>query len=244
VVVFENPNDALASLLPPPIQYSYTHSHMSGASFTPEEAAYIARIHRNRRLEFTTGRHCALAALSALKYEALSLGREADGRPRWPPGIVGSISHCERLCVAAVAREPIFAALGLDVEPRAALPEGVLELVASPEEIASLPCDRFPARSRPPFDTILFSGKESVFKALYPQVRRFFGFEEVSLALSVDGRFEARLQPGLALEAGRHSLSGRFALTPDHVLTAVVVQAAEVTDRQHFATQAPLGMEL
>jgi 4'-phosphopantetheinyl transferase EntD len=142
-----------------------------------------------------------------------------------------------------VAREPIFAALGLDVEPRAALPEGVLELVASPEEMAALPCDCFPALDRPPFDTILFSGKESVFKALYPEVRRFFGFEEVTLALSVDGRFKARLQPKLACEAGRHSLSGRFALTQDYVLTAVVVQAAEAADRQHFVTQASLNME-
>jgi 4'-phosphopantetheinyl transferase EntD len=241
VVVFENPSDALALLLPPPIQYSYTRSYMSGASFTAEEVAYVARIHHNRRLEFATGRHCALAALSALNYEAILLGREPDGRPRWPPGFLGSISHCERLCVAAVVREPMFAALGLDVELRAPLPEGVLELVASPEEIAALPCDTFPALGRPPFDTVLFSGKESVFKALYPEVRRFFGFEEVSLALSVDGRFEAQLQPRLASEVGRQSLSGQFALTRDYVLTAVVVQGAEATDRQH---QALLGMEL
>jgi 4'-phosphopantetheinyl transferase EntD len=229
VVVFDNLSDALASLLPPPIQHRYAESYVSGVSFTAEEEAFINRVHRNRRLEFATGRHCALAALSALNYDAEALGREADGRPRWPPGIVGSISHCERLCVAAVAREQEFAALGLDAEPRAPLPEDVLALVASSEEIAALPDNAFPAQDRPPFDTVLFSGKESVYKALYPEVRRFFGFEEIWLVLAADGRFEARLQPGLAREAQRSSLGGRFALTRDYVLTAVLLQAADTT---------------
>jgi 4'-phosphopantetheinyl transferase EntD len=229
VVGFENLSDALMSLLPRPIQFRYAHSYMSGASFTPEEEAYIARVHSNRRLEFATGRHCALAALSALSCDAVALGREGDGRPRWPPGIVGSISHCERLCIAAVAREQAFAALGLDVEPRTPLPEGVLALVASSEEIAALPYNAIPALDRPPFDTVLFSGKESVFKALYPEVGRFFGFEEISLALAVDGSFEARLQAGLACEARRNSLGGRFALTRDYVLTAVLLQPVEAT---------------
>jgi 4'-phosphopantetheinyl transferase EntD len=234
---FATLSEALAWLLPPPVFYKYAHVFVAEAAFTPEEAAYMARLRPQRRLEFATGRHCAQSALAALGRGSAALGRESDGRPRWPPGIVGSISHCEGACVAAAAEERAVALLGVDVEPRAPLPEGVLSLVASPEEIAALPYHASSMSCPAPLDTVLFSAKESVFKALYPGLQRFFAFDDVSLVVSGQGRFEVRLQPQLAREAGRDDLVGRFALTRDYVLTAICAPLTGFDPRRECASR-------
>ena len=223
---FATLGEALASLFPPQVRFGYADAFVAEAAFTPDEVAYMERLRPRRRLEFATGRHCAQSALAALGAEAAVLGRESDGRPRWPQGVVGSISHCEGACVAAAAEDQSFAMLGIDVERRVPLPEGVLALVASPEEIAALPYHAFPTSRPAPLDTILFSAKESVFKALYPSLRRFFGFEDVLLSLSENCSFQVRLKPELARQAGRAGFEGRIALTHDHVLTAVCAPAA------------------
>ena len=223
---FATLREALASLLPPQVRFGYANAFVADAAFTPDEVAYMERLRPRRRLEFATGRHCAQSALAALGAGAAVLGRENDGRPRWPQGIVGSISHCEGACIAAAAEDQSFAMLGIDVELRAPLPEGVLAQVASREEVAALPYHAFPMSRPAPLDTILFSAKESVFKALYPSLQRFFGFEDVLLTLSENRSFEARLKPELARQAGRASFEGRIALTREHVLTAVYAPAA------------------
>lgn len=219
MIEFPSAREALAFLLPAPICHEFACVYAAEAEFTADELEYLKCVRPRRRDEFTTGRRCAQAALAALGRKRAALGREADGRARWPEGVTGSLSHCEGLCVAAVAASPAVRLLGVDVEPRAPLPEGVLEWVACAREIA--------AHGRPPLDVVLFSAKESVFKALYPRVGRFFGFEEVSIWLGENGRFEARLQPNLALEARRETLGGRFALTPNFVMTAALVLGAE-----------------
>src|SRR5687768_10042260 len=50
------------------------------------------------------------------------VGREDDGRPRWPEGWTGSIAHGDGLAVAAVAPLRTHRAAGIDVERAGALP--------------------------------------------------------------------------------------------------------------------------
>ena len=131
--------------------------------------------------------------------------------------------------VAAVAPVADVALLGIDVEKRAPLSEGVRGLVAGADEIAALP-----ALPGTPFDTALFSAKESVYKAVYARVRRFVGFEEARIAFAPEpdgtsGRLVATLAARLAAEAGVDRLEGRFAILPAHVATMVTLptRAAE-----------------
>jgi len=219
---FASTQRALAFLLPAPVRYAFAHAVATEAEFTAEEAEYLKRVRPRRRDDFTTGRNCAQSALVALGRNRAALGRESDGRPRWPEGVLGSLSHCEGLCVAAVAATAAVRLLGVDVEPRTPLPDGVLGLVASPREIA--------AHGQPPLDTVLFSAKESLFKALYPRVGYVFGFEEIAISLAANGSFVARLQPNLAAAARRTTLRGQFALTRDFVMTAAFALAAEGGD--------------
>src|SRR5262249_29355180 len=92
------------------------------------------------------------------------------------PRIVSSITHCDGYCAAQLR---IYAISKRSVSmPRInePLPRGVFELVVCPEEIYLL-------KSYPPANVhwarLIFSSKESVFKAWYPLDRCWLGFEDV-----------------------------------------------------------------
>lgn len=88
---------------------------------------------------------------------------------------------------------------------------------------------------------ILFSAKESIYKAWYPLTGRWLGFEDVRLMLHPAGNFEAKLsnsgsraQDGPPLPEFR----GRFMMTRDLISTAVTVPP----DKLHRSrTNTPRG---
>lgn len=83
-----------------------------GAVAALERGDTAARVEATR-----LGRRAASAALATLGAPALAVGdRQADGRPRWPDGTTGSISHSAGLVVAVVAPSARVQALGVDVE--------------------------------------------------------------------------------------------------------------------------------
>src|SRR5207245_224467 len=87
------------------------------APLLPAEAAVVAAVAPRRRREFAAGRWCARQALVRLGIEGFALLPSPDRAPRWPPGIVGSISHTSDYCVAVVARQRDFLGVGVDAEP-------------------------------------------------------------------------------------------------------------------------------
>ncbi|MET9431108.1 MULTISPECIES: 4'-phosphopantetheinyl transferase superfamily protein [unclassified Streptomyces] len=160
----------------------------------PEEALLVAHAVPKRRREFATVRRCARAALARLGAPPAPLLKDPRGAPGWPPGYVGSLTHCAGYRAAAVAPADRLAALGIDAEPHLPLPdEGVTELVIRPEERARI--GALSAR-RPDvhWDRLLYSAKESVYKVWYPLTRSWLDFQDASLTVDPDrGTFTATL---------------------------------------------------
>lgn len=183
----------------------------------PEEEALIERAVDKRRREFGTARTCARRALADLGRPPAPITRGENGAPVWPDGVVGSITHCAGYRGAAVAEAREVAALGIDAEPHDKLPDGVLNVIARPEELTGL-------RSMNGdlcWDRLLFSAKEAVYKAWFPLARNWLGFEDASLTFGEDGTFTARiLIPGPVTE-----FSGRWTVTNGLVATAIAVPA-------------------
>ncbi|WP_441250874.1 4'-phosphopantetheinyl transferase family protein [Kitasatospora sp. McL0602] len=194
-----------------------------------EEEALVARATAGRRREFGTGRRCAREALAALGVPPAPLLRGRRGMPAWPAGVVGSITHCAGYRAAAVADGRDALGLGIDAEPDAALPEGVLAAVAFGPEPAQLAAYR---RLRPElaWDRLLFSAKEAVYKAWSGAGGGWLGFEEAVVGIDPPGRsqtgtFHAVLPAGGAIGP---LLQGRWAAAGGLLVTAVAVERAAV----------------
>lgn len=126
-----------------------------------------------RQQQFLAGRYCAKHALQQLGLNtARPLARLADGTVDWPRGFVGSVSHTQNDAIALVAWQTDAHAIGVDLE------------VWMSESRAAALSERLLHRSEWHWQhsmnaaafaqwlTIVFSAKESLFKALYTDAQR------------------------------------------------------------------------
>ncbi|GAA2853781.1 4'-phosphopantetheinyl transferase [Actinoplanes cyaneus] len=216
----------IETLLPSPVAVVEAFTDDPDEPVFPEEEGLIAVAVEARRREFVTARRCAREALARLGCPPVPIRRGPHREPRWPAGVVGSITHCAGYRAAAVARSTDVASVGIDAEPHAPLPDGVLEIV-----VASGDEDRLTtlARADPSicWDRLLFCAKESIYKAWFPLTGRWLGFEDAQLRLDpAAGTFTGHLLvPGGRLDGGADlvDLSGRYRVTGGLVLTAVTV---------------------
>ena len=217
----------LEQILPAEVAVAETFADDPHSVLFPEEEAVIARAVEKRRREFTSGRACARAALASLGLEAAPLLPGPRGALRWPGGVTGSITHCAGYRAAAVARTRDVAALGLDAEPNEALPGGVIEMIASGSERAQIhTLDGLEPGVH--WGRLLFSAKESVYKAWFPLAQRWLGFDQAEITIqAATGTFAARLLVPGPLVAGSPLtvLPGRWLAERGFVATAVVLPA-------------------
>nr|WP_202555929.1 4'-phosphopantetheinyl transferase superfamily protein [Streptomyces sp. SID4950] len=200
------------------------------APLYPEEAAVVARAVEKRRREFALVRSCARRAMEKLGVPPVPLLPGERGAPGWPPGLAGSMTHCAGYCAAALVRTTDLASVGIDAEPNGPLPDGVEETVALPAEAARLRAlaERVPEVH---WDRLLFSAKESVYKAWFPLTRLWLDFSEADIEIALDpgertrGTFRAELLvPGPVLAGHRIGhFDGRWSVRRGIVATAIAV---------------------
>ena len=138
----------------------------------------IARSVPKRQAEFFYGRLAARAALRAHGSVERLVPIGDSREPIWPAGFVGSISHTVGLAGAVVGSEDVHVGLGIDIERtvcgesqlalrKIALDADELERLSGLEGLLSLD----------ELVTLVFSAKESLYKAAYGTVGRFFDFD-------------------------------------------------------------------
>jgi 4'-phosphopantetheinyl transferase EntD len=219
--------DLIEEIMPATAAYAESFGASPGTGLFPEEEALVARATAKRRQEFTSGRECAREALSALGVGKVPILRGVRGAPQWPAGISGSITHCAGYCAAAVANAEELAAIGLDAEPSAPLPGGVLEMISLPPERARL---RALAAAQPEinWDCLLFCAKEATYKAWFPLTGAWLGFADADITLDADGTFSSRLlipAPEGISPVLNGGFTGRWLSRDSLILTAITVPA-------------------
>jgi 4'-phosphopantetheinyl transferase EntD len=219
----------IKEILPPEVTAVEAFGDVPGGTLFPAEEAAIARAVDKRRREFSTGRACAHAALVQLGLPPAPILRGPQGAPEWPDGVVGSITHCAGYRAAAVARAQDVLAVGVDAEPDETLPDGVLDRIAVADERAWLR-ETGGSVPGPNWDRLLFSAKESVYKAWFPLTGRWLGFEEAVITIDpAAGAFAARLLVPGPVIGGQPltGFSGRWVAGRGLVLTAIAVPAGQ-----------------
>lgn len=222
------PPGLIEQLVPGSVAAVEAFGDLPGEQPFPGEEDLIAKAVDARRQEFVTGRRCAREALAVLGYPPAPIRTGPAREPLWPAGVVGSITHCPGYRAAAVAHHADLASIGIDAEPDGPLPDGVLEPVTlAPERVL---LDRL-AREQPAihWDRLLFSAKESIYKAWFPLTGRWLGFEEAYLSIDP----VAHTFTGQILVAGHRrdggppltELQGHYRVTRGLIVTAVWVIA-------------------
>ena len=180
---------------------SYCSCHFNWRQFTADAYAGYgikkplelasANITPKREAEFIAGRYCASSAIMKMyPNREITIGIRPDRSPHWPQDIVGSISHShsqnpkqkqnQSMAMAVIGSADSFYGLGIDCEEllsdQAALE--ISDLLLNPRELRLL------AGLQQQWGflvTLLFSAKESLFKALSSQVSTINSFHDFSL---------------------------------------------------------------
>jgi 4'-phosphopantetheinyl transferase EntD len=189
----------------------------------PEEETFVTHSVRRRRIEFAAGRACARRAIEALGYRSVPLPPEPDRVPHWPAHLVGSITHTDKRCAAAVARrQDGVRSIGIDLEPAEALPADLWTAILRPSELSWL--DEQASAERGVLARAIFSAKECAFKCQYGITRTMLDFHELEIAIDRNqDAFVARFVRDVVPFHRHDSLPGRFRLSPDCIASAMTL---------------------
>jgi 4'-phosphopantetheinyl transferase EntD len=172
----------LCSLFPSAFALICLRDPDSADGLHPLEAAQIPKASKKRVQEFSAGRHCARRALSQLGILNYPLTINEDRTPRWPAGVVGSISHTEGFAAAVVAPDTICLSVGIDVERIGRIEPELWSQICSEKELSWLAeltkADASLAAS------IIFSAKEAFFKCQYHLTREMLSFNEATVKIN------------------------------------------------------------
>ncbi len=158
-------------------------------------------VNGDRSTLHVAGRLAARRALKEAGFKgAAALPVNEQGAPDWPMGWLGSISHSKGVCLAVVARNDQFSALGIDLEHFGRMRHQTVSRIAADAELAQIAESNIPDQG-----TVLFSLKEAFYKAQHPQFKSSPRFHDLQLKWSaeqsrasiigISGVVEKELQP-------------------------------------------------
>lgn len=180
---------------------------------------------QKRRAEFLAGRQCAYDALAQLTGNGVWLPSRQQLGPEWPTGTCGSLSHSCELAVACVGKSSQWQSIGIDVErlQPAERAQRLASQIMTSNELAWF--NPLPEEIQPSAFSILFSAKESLFKALHPLVGRRFYFHDVELYVAPqEGRLSLQLLIDLAPKWRKYQvLALRYLIQQDYVLSLLAI---------------------
>ncbi|WP_102110520.1 4'-phosphopantetheinyl transferase family protein [Oceaniglobus roseus] len=187
------------------------------------ESKGLGRMVDTRQREFTAGRFAARRAMAELGVPPQPVLPGQDRAPVWPEGLVGSLSHCHRLCICALGRSPDVRALGVDVEPNTILEAELLETVCTRSECDWLYRQRDETRGF--LAKLLFSAKETAYKAQYPLTGAILDYHDIAVLPDLPrGRFWAAFTREVAMFEKGAELEGRFVIEDGLILTAMTLR--------------------
>ena len=181
------------------------------------EAAKAEHMKPSRKNAFSSGRyavHLAQNELGLEPSEILAAGR----RPIWPAGQVGAITHSTDFAAAIVSCDLL--SVGLDIERLGRIKEKLYNKFFTSSELASIS-----EMTGWEAESIIFSAKESIYKAIYFMLRRYVNFKEVELAINAeDSSFSVRYIGENMTSLRNLETRGYWSICKNHVLTIVEIR--------------------
>ena len=178
----------------------------------------------SRQAAYLAGRLCASDALDHAGSTERHVARDRNGAPIWPAGYRGSITHAGTHAGAVVTQAETCREVGLDFED-IGNPDAAAEIA----DLILTDRDRHTISEIAAFDTatatiLIFSLKESLYKAIYPMLEVDAGFEDAELIQAEGGLANLRLSRrlGPTLPEGQE-LVGVYNISDNLVRTMVLL---------------------
>ncbi len=176
---------AIESIFSSPFPHDFGFSYRISDSYdlgllAAEELSLLSnKAVEKRKLHFFLGRISAKEALAQIGIYNFPVLKGTNNEPLWPEGICGAITHTGNIGMACVAPKAIVSGIGIDIERiTEKVSWDIVDRVCLPEEkkwVSEVPESKYQRL------LMVFSAKESIFKALFPQNPIFFGFHEAEL---------------------------------------------------------------
>lgn len=220
---------------------AYNDQHYKNLGITFPEKITTAVI--KRKAEFLAGRYAARQCFEKLQVVKKSLACLPFGEdfnlqigkhrsPLWPQGFIGSITHTNSRACALVVSADNYQGVGIDIENW--IPHNTYEqissliLVGNDGSLFKSKASNTDEISHQNLLTLIFSAKESLFKALYPSVGHYFDFKDAEV-IQVDYKQQClllRLLKSLGKKPWLQKYTEHkvhFLLGDDYVYTCVLV---------------------
>ena len=184
--------------------------------------ASLGRAVLKRQREYLAGRRCAHDAMLRAGHPAPFYPAMGEDRlPIWSEDWLGSISHSGDHAIAVAAPRRDCSVLGIDIQQQASekTMNAIQSLIAKPEEL--IPLEDLDGHTKL---LLIFSAKESLYKALYPQVRKIQEFDAVKL-IQADAqvlRFELTQDWSTQWKAGA-CIEVNYTIVRDYIVTATYI---------------------
>lgn len=159
--------------------YSFFVHERENFSFSDKEYSAIRYFSPKRLSDFSSGRYCAMKALEQVAINNAIIPIGNDREPIWPVGIVGSISHCDILTGAIVAKSNDYYSLGLDIEEIGRVTTDLWDIIFTEKEQQYLSC--LSDKEKRIQSTAIFSIKEAFYKFQFPVTKLFLDFLDVEM---------------------------------------------------------------
>ncbi len=191
----------------------------------PQELEVTRAAVDRRRAEFATSRLLVREGLRELGISHSGPILPAPDRsPIWPAGVSGSITHTESYCAVALARAPVW--IGIDAELCGRVSDGVWQRITTPAEQDVADAAGLAPRL---IRALVFSAKEAIYKAQYPETTTFLDFAAVEVRrLAPESTEEGTVQLRFTQAVGKliangETFVGRYATDGRVVMTAFVI---------------------
>lgn len=194
----------------------------------------------SRKAEHLAGRYlCKKIMQEHALPQVVPIG--AFREPVWPSGWTGSITHSTGVAMSCLGRKSDVALLGIDFESwlGAELASDIVDTIIDRHERQTLSSGPW---QFPRLLSLVFSAKESFYKAAFPLVEKYFDFHCVRM-IGIDypnGRFRFQVMDTLApsIRAGREFV-GSFRCEPEGIVTWVAERPGSRDTANDTSGQAP-----
>lgn len=189
------------------------------------ERSIVSKAIDKRRFEFSCGRVCARKALDRMGQKPVPILHDKNGRPVWPKGFVGSISHSSSWAGAAISRSKQVFTIGFDIETIDRIRAPILKRIITASEQSRI--NKLTGQACQNYAALIFSAKEAFFKSFSSHYSKPLRFKDISIIPENNSAtFKIILNADLAVFSKNHpGPVCRYIVYEKNIFTAITYPA-------------------